>query len=424
MPLSLTVGVTLAGLWLTVAAIVVVARSGLLKHTWNEPYIKDLAVVIESDDWGGGPKSHAERLDRILRHLAGHRDRFGRVSTLTANMVLAVPDFAAMKRNGFREYVRTYLDEDYGYILKALRAGMKKGSVVPQLHGLEHLNGAALTSLAAAGDPRIEPLRSGPEWGWESLPSPLQGHYVDGSTLPTKELPRQTQERLAATAANEFARLFGFRSASTVAPCYLWDGATERAWGAEDIGYIQTAGYRCTGRDGNGAYIQAPQVIRAGDRGGDGQTYLVRTIMYEPRDGRDSTKAKKEAEQAARQALPLSICTHRYNYTGAEEAAAAAIAGLDEILRHVESMRGRVRYLSSPELGAWLAGEPEAVTNPATGEVWPGLQPLTGVAKIRPFLWRLWYRHAKLRWLALATGLVLPAGLLALVASMARQPQA
>jgi len=67
-------------------------------------------------------------------------------------------------------------------------------------------------------------------------------------------------------------------------------------------------------------YHQDKPLIRVGDLSNSGQIYLVRNVMYEPVDGRNTPDtAYLEALSAYAQALPVSISTHRYNYTRSEQ---------------------------------------------------------------------------------------------------------
>jgi hypothetical protein len=402
-------------LWSLLLAGLFVSRKKLLLSTWDEPYLNGLVVLIESDDWGPGDNYHARRLDGLVSVLDHHRDSLDRPAVLTADMVLAVPDMNAIRAGGFTRYERRSLSDGFEDILTALQSGIAKGVLVPQLHGLEHLYGAGLVKLGSADDQRVARAFETDGWSdWESLDSPLQAHYVDGSRLPTTPLQKAERFELITQACETFRQLFGMPSLSTVAPCYLWDDEVEQIWSEHGIRYIQTAGYRCPSRDAAGHYIQDLPLIRPGQRNRHGQIYLVRNAMYEPVDGRGEADCFREACRAHRQGLPVVISTHRYNFTRSEAEYKDSLAGLDRLLDRLETYAPSLRYLSSPELGAWLAGEAGPLADPATKKAWPTLSRQKGLQKLRSFLFRLWYRHRKLRVLAVASGLILPLGLLAI----------
>ncbi|ANE57707.1 hypothetical protein [Methylomonas sp. DH-1] len=391
----------IAGLWLW--------KKELFISTWNEAYFADTPVLIESDDWGPGAEFHADRLQQLLDMLARHRDTAGRNAVLTADMVLAVPDLERIASEG--EYRRKMLDADFPAIYQTLKDGIARDILTPQLHGLEHLNGAAFARLYRQDDPRLAVAKATADWSdWESLDSPLQGHYVDGSALPTSPVDSAEAQNIIELAAASFQRMFGAPSVSTVAPCYLWSDNIEAYWSKQNIIAIQTAGYRCTGRDQSGHYRQDPPIIRVGNKSRLGQTYLVRNVMYEPVDGKNTVaSAIAEAEMAYLQAAPISISTHRYNFTRSETECSNAIAGLDRLLSAITDSFPRVRFLSSAELAETLSDQSLEMINRFNGKRWPALNPARGQRKLGAFLYRLYYRHRKLALIGYMTGLCLPA---------------
>ncbi|MCB1876754.1 MAG: hypothetical protein KDH88_12345 [Chromatiales bacterium] len=415
--------VGLIGLYCGFLLAVFLWKRRLFVATWREPYLADLPLLLESDDWGPGGEHHAQRFRELAQTLSRYTDSMGRPAVLTADMVLAVPDTRAMREQADGVYRRRFLDTDFPQIHQAFRDAMKAGVLVPQLHGLEHLNGDGLARLAKQGDPRVQPaLQEDDWWDWESLDSPLQGHYVDGSALPTTNLEQQRQSDLVDQALTVFQRTFGFPSRSTVAPCYLWDDATESAWAQAGVRYIQTAGYRCTGRAADGRYVQDPPYLVPGQRNSHEQIYLVRNAMYEPVDGRRADACIRSIREAQRQALPAVVSTHRYNYTRAEEEHRESLAGLERILCACNRFSPRLRHCSSPELGAWLEEPGRDLVNPANGSRWPSLAAANTPGHINGWLWRLWYRHAKLRGLVVFSGLIAPLWLLERVTTLLKRP--
>lgn len=405
----MTILASLTLLWFLLLIALYVTQKTLLQTTWNEPYIHETAILIESDDWGPGANHHAQRLDGLVKVLARHLDRNGRPAVITADMVLCVADTQAIRNQGFNKYIRRYLDEAFDEIMSSLLTGIKNGVIVPQLHGIEHFYGTGLVEIASKKDPRVKDIFTTDNWtDWESLDSPLQAHYINGTQLPTSPVPTDERHEQIQEACNAFRRLFGIASRSTVAPCYLWDDEVESMWAQQGIRYIQTAGYRCPGRDSSGQYIQDLLQIRPGQRNAQGQIYLVRNAMYEPVDGRDVESCYQQALAVQRQGLPITISTHRYNYTRSSDEYTRSLAGLDKLLNRLKTGAPPIRFLSSPELGDWIADSSSTLVDPSTGKRWPPLTSQTGLLKLRSFLFRLWYRHKKLRILALVTGLIAP----------------
>ncbi len=389
-------------------------KYSLFKRTWQEVYFADTPVLIESDDWGPGEALHAQRLLQLFACLETHKDSFSRAVVITADIVLSVPDIDKIQADPDAGYHRKLLNEVSPDIYQAMIIGINQGVLVPQLHGLEHLNGQAFAKLCQLNDSRIAGALADPKrWNWESLDSPLQGHYVDGSKLPTQAISSEKAQTLIAMAALRFTELFGYPSFSTVAPCYLWNSTIEKLWQQNGIKVIQTAGYRCDGRDKQGHYHQDRNLIRVGDLSESAQVYLVRNVMYEPVDGNNNADtAYKEALVAYAQALPISISTHRYNYTRGVEDFQSSLQGLDQLLSAIGANIAELRFVSSPELGEQITKEHTIIVNHFNDSHYMPLKRLSGFKKLAPFLWRLYYRHPKLVLLAYISGLIIPASLL------------
>lgn len=406
--------------WLSILLILFFWKRELLVRTWLEPYFVESPVLIESDDWGPGGEFHAERLQALLDALAFHKDSTKRSAVLTANVVLSVPDVPQIVGAGILS--RKMLDRDFGGIHKTMLQGIANGTFVPQLHGLEHLNAEAFVDLCRTSDPRTESARSDTNWwDWEALDSPLQGHYVDGSRLPSRPISREKADQIVTMATDLFTGMFGCPSLTAVAPCYLWNDDIEQSWARHSIKGIQTAGYRCNARDRDGNYVQDKVLIRAGDKNEREQVYLVRNIMFEPVDGKNTPDtAYAEALQAKRQALPLTISTHRYNFTRSAREFTDSLAGLDELLNQLTQNIPDLRFLSSAELAECLLHPESPISNRFNNESFPALKRLDGIEKVGPFLYRLYYRHPKLAKLSYLTGLVIPGWLICKAANRKR----
>lgn len=395
--------------WVVCLCILWLWKKELFLSAWNEPYFLDTPLLIESDDWGPGGEFHAQRLNLLFNTLQKHKDELNRSAVLTANIVLSVPDLLSINNTG--EYHRIFLNDHSPLIFNVMQEGIHSGILVPQLHGLEHINGSSFTKLWLQNNPRLPRSEMHNKWwDWESLDSPLQGHYVDGSCLPTTPIDELEAEAIIKMATDSFTNLFGHSSTTTVAPCYLWDDSIERIWKNNKIRSIQTAGYRCTGRNKSGNYIQNPSVIRIGNKNKYSQTYLIRNVMFEPVDGTHTAEtAFIQAKAAFKQGLPISISTHRYNFTRSEKECIDSLIGLDNLLTKICSHLPNIRFTASPELSDFLHGDSISLTNNFNNNQWPTFKTVNNIFhKIPYFLYRLYYRHPKLNLFCYLTGLAIP----------------
>ncbi|MEZ0148383.1 MAG: hypothetical protein AB9Q19_03555 [Candidatus Reddybacter sp.] len=160
--------------WVLCSATHFVWKYSLFAKTWRELYLEEAVVVVESDDWGPGDEMHVMWLKGLLENFSSIKDSTGRSAVLTADVVLVVPDGKAIKETGYSQYQRKLLCDSFPEIFDQLKKGIKDGILVPQLHGLEHLNGYGVTNLGKSNDTRVNEIYTDVGlWDWETLDSPL-----------------------------------------------------------------------------------------------------------------------------------------------------------------------------------------------------------------------------------------------------------
>lgn len=331
-------------------------------------------VVLESDDWGlerkpcapllarlsgGQPTQWAEEstetpadVDALAELLASYRDEFGQAACLTANFVMTNPDYRKVRESRFDVYES--IDLDAGLpprLMAAYRRSIDAHVFSPQYHGLRHFSPAALLrdlrqdvrdarTLFEAGAAMGPSFVKGHLWRYHSEYEDWHGRgpaYLDS---PTADLRR---------GLDCFERCFGFRSASTIPPHYLWSDAMREAIWLSDLRYIQGAGYRLR-RGADGTTVSSRYLGFADARG---IVHLCRTAKLEPRPGRTETAARSvaQATQLFEAGVPVVLDTHRINYTGVFRD--GGLAALRQFLDGVE--RFRPRFLSTEQLGDAIA---------------------------------------------------------------------
>jgi len=345
-------------------------------------------VVIESDDWGSVRTSSRKAYDRLAAGgwamdrgqynldaleteedldllqavLEGVRDGRGRPACLTANMVVANPDFDRIRASGFREYffepVRDTLarSPERRGTAERWRRGLRRRLFVPQLHGREHVRWWEW--LAALRDGSVEATTTF-DLGMcgVAIASSREGRGFYGPThLDEARLAREgiDLETVVREGARMFREQFGYRSASTIAPNYHWTDRVEQLWADEGVRYIQ------------GRVLQihdtpagpARRYHFLGERGCAGGWYLVRNCVFEPAAQRGDCVGRclRSIAAAFHWRKPAVVCTHRVNFIGSIDPRNRA-EGLRELRRLLEAILLRwpdARFLSSVELGAMI----------------------------------------------------------------------
>jgi hypothetical protein len=336
----------LAGLWFAAVLLVLLANRATLRRLWREPVLRRPLLVIESDDWGAGPLSQAAALHDIAAILQNHRDADGRPARITLALVLAVPDGAAIDRDG--RYHRLRLDDPrFAPLAEALKEGRRQGVFALQLHGLEHYWPATLASSRQPAVARW--LRQHEPAATEELPAALQSRWIDASVLPSAPLHRADIESAVAEEVRSYAEVVGEPPAIVVPPTFVWTREVESAWAAQGIGCIVTPGWRYTSRDGTGAPTGDEGPIANGDRA-QGITYLARSDYFEPHRGRGAAHALAVLRQCVHEGRACLLENHRDNFVGEPGRSQRSCAELDRLLREAKSAHPGLRWLSTAEL--------------------------------------------------------------------------
>lgn len=341
-------------------------------------------VVIESDDWGSirmpsqktfhslqklgisVENCHYNRYDSLATEedllalfeiLMRHKDSKGNYPVLTANCIVANPDFDKIKASNYKEYhyelftdtLKKYPDCVNSYIL--WMEGYQKGIFIPQFHGREHLN--VLRWLKA--------LQSGSEETQQSFNRQMFGISTNISREKRKSYMAafdmdnlselETQKEIITDGLSIFKQLFGFSSMSFIAPNYVWHRSLEKTLANNGVKYIQGAGYQ---REPDGEKLNVVH-HRFGEKNNSGQVYINRNCSFEPAASSGSLVAKtiNEIEKAFARRKPAVITSHRVNYIGSivKENRINGLEQLDELLSNILKRWPDVEFMSSVSLG-------------------------------------------------------------------------
>lgn len=328
------------------------AYCGPLTRLWREPVLRRPVLIIESDDWGPGPESHARALASVAACLERHHDATGAPAVMTLGLVLAHPDNPRIRESGFQRYARrTLLDPSFGNILDAIEAGLRRGVFGLQLHGLEHLWPASFMTAAADGPVR-EWIASTPGHDTEALPPPLQSRWVDGSRLPALPHPKAEVEAAAGEETALFRECFGETASVAVPPTFVWNAEVERAWAKGGVRTVITPGRRYTQRDEEGRPAAVDRAISNGQQSDGGQLYLVRDIYFEPSKGHKPEQVLSQIQEHFQLGRPALLETHRFNFTGSREEREKGLDMLDQLLGQASRHWPALRFVSSADLAA------------------------------------------------------------------------
>lgn len=339
-------------------------------------------LVFESDDWGSiriPDKSAFESL--VSRELIKPNDPFSKYDTLeneedlaalfsvlknfkdfkgnhpvvTANMVMANPDFEKIKASGYREYHWEQFTKTYDRFSKntfsELQKGIEDKLFYPQFHAREHLNVPLWMELLQKGNESfIKAFDLNcfaiPYHSKDNRRDNLMASYDYDSDADFRFIQKSISEGLAI-----FESVFKHNSETTIAPCYVWDEAIENAFKEEGVTVFQGSRFQnIPKKEGN-----FKTIFHYNGQTKNDSLYLSRNGLFEPSVYANVdwvSKCMESITVAFKWNKPAVIGTHRINFVGSlvEENRTANLEKLNQLLTKITQKWPDVEFISSADL--------------------------------------------------------------------------
>ncbi len=349
-------------------------------------------IVIESDDWGsirmpsretyelclkaGYPvdKRVYERYDALESEtdlellfdlLLSFTDSHGNNPVITANCVVANPDFEHIRRDGFRQYHYELITETFKKYPKhsgcfnLWRNGMIAGIFHPQYHCREHLNVSLFMNDLRRGVDRAL-------FGFNyHMPGCIDSRKDDNGNDYMEAIryfslaDKKEKLNIYLEGLDLFKDLFGYASKSIIPPNYLWSPDFNNAVNEKGVRYIQ--GLHSMWEPGLGEKSLRHNYYM-GERSRANMITLIRNVIFEPSQPvkgiiNPVDSCLSEIAVAFRMQKPAVICSHRVNYIGFIDE-----SNRDSSLRLLRNLLGEiirrwpdVEFLTSDQLGEMIA---------------------------------------------------------------------
>lgn len=308
-------------------------------------------VIIQSDDWGsirmpsketyekclkaGYPvdKIAYEKYDSLLSQndlelffelLTRFKDKNGNNPIITANCVVANPDFEKIRKDNFENYhfelitetFKKYPEHEKNFSI--WQQGIANKIFFPQYHAREHLNVSLFMNALKKGDRDAH-------FGFDNHmpgsiplgPKVFGNYYVEATKYAS---PKDKEEKLAIflEGLDLFEELFGYRSETIIPPNHTWSPDYNQAVLEKGVKYFQ--GRRKMSEPVPGGKSKYHSYY-LGKMNNLRQIYLVRNALFEPSMFRLGIKdpvnsCLSHMNVAFRMHKPSVICSHRLNYVG------------------------------------------------------------------------------------------------------------
>jgi hypothetical protein len=347
-------------------------------------------VVIESDDWGsiripskatyqlfvdkgyGVENSAYNRYDALESEvdllqlydvLNCFKDINNNPAVITANCIVANPDFDKISQGGFKEYhyelvtdtIKKYPAHENVY--KLWQQGLQGKLFVPQCHGREHLHVNRWMKRLYEKDKDVL-------FCFNERTTFSGSGVTDYSFMEALDFDNYNEldglYKIIGEGLQLFKKLFGYTSKSFIAPCYTWHPSMEKVMKDNGVKYIQ----------GNIVQLQPPLMNNKyqtnyhymGQRSHNGLLYLIRNCIFEPtlHPSLDSvSRCLQQVDIAFKWKKPAIITSHRLNYIGYlnENNRIKNLHSLRQLIAAIQKKWPDVEFMSTDKLGDLLTSE-------------------------------------------------------------------
>lgn len=344
-------------------------------------------VIIESDDWGAirtpdrntllalnriNPlveKDLMSQLDSLESNedllflfevLQSVKDKNNRPAIITANTIVANPEFERIAASGFQTYyyekvtdtLRKYTGREQ--VFELIGQGISEKLYQPQLHGREHLN--VQQWLGALQNGNAELLEA---FRYNTFGIPLSGKISKRNNLMSAfdfEDENETAGlgKIIKEGTDLFSEIFGFSSTSFIATTYVWHPSLEPTLHKHGVKYLQGIPYQYIPSPGDDWYRK--RFHYTGQKNNSGQLYLVRNASFEPYMQKNTDvvgECLHRINLAFRWGKPAIIGSHRVNFIGSlvESNRTRNLKLLNQLLTEIVKRWPDVEFMSSDELG-------------------------------------------------------------------------
>jgi hypothetical protein len=299
--------------------------------------------------------------------LSSFTDQNGNHPVITANCVLANPDFDKIKESGFAEYhyelftdtLQRYPNHSSSFDL--WKEGMEKGLFLPQFHGREHLNVKRWMEALKRNMPVTRLAFDMKIFGISTTVSTeIQRSYLAAFDTDGESDEFQFQEILG-EGVNLFEEVFNYHPESFIAPNYIWSPRVEKMLSFLNVRYLKGLRKQII-PDHSSKTGHQMKSHYTGQSNRDQQIYIVRNSFFEPSLDTDNNSVLSCLAQIQNSFFwrkPAVISTHRVNFIGSIYPLnrERGLTRLKELLSGIHQRWPDAEFMTSDQLGDLIGAE-------------------------------------------------------------------
>ncbi|GAB1405517.1 hypothetical protein MASR1M74_26980 [Lentimicrobium sp.] len=300
-----------------------------------------------------------EDLMLLFEVLTSVKDKFNKPAVITANTLVANPDFKKIKEGNFNKYYFKKISEGFEdfkgseNVLTLYHQGLKADCFKMQSHGREHLNVSRWMKYL---NEDFKETRLAFDLGVYGISTTITSEkrksFLPAFDFNTREEESQVNE-IAKDGLRIFEELFGYRSKSFIASNYVWGQSLEKAVQTFGVDFIQGGQIhrhiKTNGQKNN------KRLRYNGKKNRHNQIDLARNAFFEPSENPNRVANARLAEIMVAFAWkhPAIICSHRVNYMGGlnKSNRDQNLKRLEQLLIQIKMIWPDVEFMSSDQLG-------------------------------------------------------------------------
>jgi len=261
-------------------------------------------------------------LECLFNTLNKYKDIKKNPPCITANTIVANPDFEKIKETSFNNYYYRTINESYyefsdgEKVINLLKDGISDKLIFPQFHGREHLNVPLWLKALRNNDQFLRLAFNNKVFSIESSGRLNSKRNATGAFDSLEKNDIDFYLSALKDGLEIFRKFFGFNSLTMIAPSYTWNDQIEKA--AHDCGIVAFQGISYQFLPSMNGSLKK-KFHYTGQRNQLGQYYLVRNVFFEPSLIPDKdwvSECLKRIDLAFKFRRPAIIGTHRVNFIG------------------------------------------------------------------------------------------------------------
>lgn len=352
--------------WKTNRKIVVIESDdwGCIRMPLRETYNKllKLGIRVDKDDYCKFDNlATPNELSSLFEILSSVKDKNGRHAVMTANTIMANPDFDRIRESNFEEYFFEPFTKTLSRnastekSFEVWKQGMQSNLFHPQFHGREHLY---VKKWMQDLRNKVRATLIGFDFrtfGLTSCTSPeIDFNYMGAFNSGLNE-DIDIFKSIIKEGLNMFENTFKYRSLSFIPTTYTWPIEIESTLVENDVRFLQGTHYQAIPVDDDNTFKGRNNTL-VGIKSKSGLIYLIRTCDFEPSQKKvtDSIgECMHKIEQAFSIKKPAIISTHRLNFIGSihQSNRDNNLKLFHKLLSKIVKKWPDVEFMSSDELG-------------------------------------------------------------------------